>query len=283
MKRTFRNLLYVALLMALPMVAFAEKKAKQEVTTHSPLYFAVEASIGNASWLDKALSYYTFSGSNLSVGVEIMRAANGDSPWVQQHQLRYMTSSGSIAFSGNGGSKVHFGNYTFGMMSHSTVAKNLRLYYGFDINLLGGVVLNDHGGNNPLNLKGDLSLGFTGMMVYDFKLGKLPITARYQMSLPVFAVFTETNPGYLPADFKDFVKAGSWNNHFNMRNRLHFDLRFNSWALRLGYNNDIVTHYATAMPFQYVSHNFVIGFAGDLVRWSNNIVKKNIKPALYTF
>ena len=47
------------------------------------------------------------------------------------------------------------------MMSHSTVAPNLRLYYGFDAGLLGGVVLNDHGGNNPMTFKGDLSVGFT--------------------------------------------------------------------------------------------------------------------------
>ena len=211
-----------------------------------------------------------------------MRAANGDSKWVQQHQLRYINSTGTIAISGMGGSQSHYGNYTFGMMSHSTVAPKFRLYYGFDANLLGGVVLNDHGGNNPFNIKGDLSVGFTGMAVYDFKLGKLPVTARYQMSLPVFAVFMQTERGYLPADFTNFVKVGTWNNHFNMRNRVHFDLRFNTWALRLGYNNDIVTHFATDNHFQHVSHNFVIGFAGDLVRWGKNNDKK-IKPALYTY
>jgi hypothetical protein len=68
-----------------------------------------------------------------------------------------------------------------------------------------------------------------------------------------------------------------------MRNRVHFDLRFKTWALRLGYNNDIVTHYATDNHFQYVSHNFVIGFAGDLIRWGKNNDNKIIKPALYTY
>ena len=281
MKKTFRNLLCSVVALTLPLVAFADNKAKEN-NTHSPLYLAVEYSIGGASWIDKALSYYTFTGSNFSIGAEIMRAANGDSKWVQQHKLRYINSTGTIAISGMGGSQSHYGNYTFGMMSHSTVAPKFRLYYGFDANLLAGVVLNDHGGNNPFNIKGDLSVGFTGMAVYDFKLGKLPVTARYQMSLPVFAVFMQTERGYLPADFTNFVKVGTWNNHFNMRNRVHFDLRFNTWALRLGYNNDIVTHFATDNHFQHVSHNFVIGFAGDLVRWGKNNDKK-IKPALYTY
>ena len=281
MKKTFRNLLCSVVALTLPLVAFADNKAKEN-NTHSPLYLAVEYSIGGASWIDKALSYYTFTGSNFSIGAEIMRAANGDSKWVQQHQLRYINSTGTIAISGMGGSQSHYGNYTFGMMSHSTVAPKFRLYYGFDANLLGGVVLNDHGGNTPFNIKGDLSVGFTGMAVYDFKLGKLPVTARYQMSLPVFAVFMQTERGYLPADFTNFVKVGTWNNLFNLRNRVHFDLRFNTWALRLGYNNDIVTHFATDNHFQHVSHNFVIGFAGDLVRWGKNNDKK-IKPALYTY
>ncbi|MBR5843040.1 MAG: hypothetical protein IKY75_00445, partial [Bacteroidaceae bacterium] len=120
MKKTLRNLLLAALLLVTPAVAHAEKAA-QEVKTHSPLYFAVEVGTGSASWIDKSLSYYTFKGSNFTLGFEIMRAANGDSKWVQQHQLRYINSSGAIAFSGKGGSKIHFGNYTFGMMSHSTV------------------------------------------------------------------------------------------------------------------------------------------------------------------
>ena len=282
MKKTFKKLLCIAVALALPVVALADNKAK-EVKTHSPLYLAVEASTGSASWIDKSLSYYTFKGSNFTVGLEIMRAANGDSKWVQQHQLRYISSNGSIAFSGKGGSKTHFGSYTFGMMSHSTVAQNLRLYYGFDAGLLGGVVLNEHGGNNPMTIKGDLSVGFTGMAVYDFKLGKLPITARYQMSLPVFAAFIQNNQGYMTSDFTNFIKFGTWNNHFNMRNRLHVDLRFSTWALRLGYNNDIITHFATPNHFQYISHDFVIGFAGDLVRWGKDIDKKTIKPALYTY
>lgn len=282
MKHSLKNLLCTLLLMVLPIVAFAEKKTKED-KTHSPLYFAVEVSAGGASWIDKSLSYFTFNGSNFSVGIEMMRAANGDSKWVQQHQLRYINSKGTMAISGNGGSTIHLGNYTFGMMSHSTVARNLRLYYGFDASLLGGAVFNDHGGNNPFSFKGDLSLGFTGMMVYDFKLGKLPVTARYQMSLPVVSCFIQNAQGYLPADFAKFINVGSWNNHFNMRNRVHFDLRFNTWALRLGYNNDIITHYATPNSFQYISHNFVIGFAGDLVRWGKDTEKKNIKPALYIY
>jgi hypothetical protein len=66
-------------------------------------------------------------------------------------------------------------------------------------------------------------------------------------------------------------------------NRLHADLHFSTWSLRLGYNNDILTYYATPNHFQYVSHNFVIGFTGNLMGWSKSNENKKIKTALYTY
>lgn len=281
MNRILVKLFCGAILMAMPMSVFAKKKSTND-STYCPLYTALELSIGGAAWIEKNLSYYTFDGPSYSVGVEMMRASK-DSKWVQQHQLRYAYNSGKMAISGNGGSKVHMGNYTFGMMSYSKVCPDLRLYYGYDVDVMGGWVTNAHGGNNPMTIKTDISVGFTGMAVYDFNLGKLPVTARYQMALPVFSAFSQLDQGYFATGLFDGFRVGSWESRFNMRNRLHFDLHFATWALRLGYNNDILTYYATPNHFQYVSHQFVVGFAGDLMRWSKVNESKNIKPALYTY
>ena len=282
MKKTFKNLLCGAFLLTLPIVAFADNK-KDKVNTYCPLFTAVELNLGGAAWIEKPLSYFTFDGPSFSIGLEMMRAAKGDSKLVRQHQLRYAFSSGSMAISGNGGSNIQFANYTFGMMTHRTVYPKLRLYYGLDANLLGGTVSNTHEGNNPLTLKCDFSVGLTGMAVYDFNLWNHAITARYQMALPVFSVFTQLDRGYLMEGIGDGWRAGSWESRFNMRNRLLFDIHFTSWALRLGYNNDILTYYATPNHFQYVSHNFVVGFAGDLMLWSKANENKNKKLALYTY
>ncbi len=278
MKSKLLKLFCGVLLLTLPVMSFAKSK---DDSTYCPLFTALEVNIGSAAWVEKPLSYFTFEGASFSVNVEMMRAAK-QSNWVQQHQLRYSYNTGSMAISGNGGSKAHLANYTFGMMTHSTMAPDLRLYYGADLNVLGGVVNNAHGGNNPFTIKGDFGVGFTGMAVYDFTLGKLPVTARYQMSLPVLSVFTQLDQGYYTTGLLDSWRAGSWESRFNMRNRIHLDLHFNTWSLRLGYNNDILTYYATPNTFQYVSHNFVVGFAGDLMRWSKSNENKKIKSALYT-
>jgi hypothetical protein len=281
MKKTLAKLLCGVLMLAMPMALFAKKSKNDSI--YRPLYTAFEINIGGAAWKEKPLSYFTFNGTNLSLSLEMMRACRGESKWVQQHQLRYIYNSGDMAISGNGGSKVHLFNYTYGVMCHSKVAPKFRLYYGPDINVMAGAISNIHGGNNPKTFKGDLSIGFTGMAVWDFKLGKLPVTSRYQMSLPVFSAFIQQKQGYMAHSFADGWTFGSFGKHFNMRNRLHFDLHFSSWALRLGYNNDILTNYATSNHFQYVSHNFVLGFAGELMRWNPKNANKKIKTALYTY
>ena len=282
MNKKLRILLCSVFLLAFSMASFAKDKSENK-NTCCPLFTALELNIGGAAWVEKPLSYFTFSGPSLSVGVEMMRAAKSESKWVQQHQLRYMFNTGTMAISGRGGSKAYFGNYTFGMMTYSTVCPNFRLYYGPDLNILGGVVNNVHGGNNPFTIKGDLSVGFTGMAVCDFKLGKLPVTAIYQMSLPVLSAFIQMEQGYFTEGLLDGWRGGTWGSHFNMRNRLHADLHFSTWSLRLGYNNDIFTNYATPNHFQNVSHNFVVGFTGNLMGWSKANESKKIKTALYTY
>ena len=281
MNKTLKKILCGVLLLAMPMALFAKKSKNDSI--YRPLFTAFELNIGGAAWVEKPLSYFTFNGTNISLSLEMMQAIRGESKWVHQHQFRYIYSTGDMAISGNGGSKVQLGNYTFGMMTYSTVCPKFRLYYGADLNILGGVITNIHGGNNPLTVKGDISLGFTGMAVYDFKLGKLPVTSRYQMSLPVLSAFIQQKQGYFATGLTDGWTGGSWGRHFNMRNRLHFDLHFDSWALRLGYNNDILTNYATTNHFQYVSHNFVLGFTGELMGWSKSNMNKKIKTALYTY
>lgn len=273
------NIILLLILLLLPISVVATEKKTDN--TSRPLFTALELQLGQAHWIETPLSQLSYKGTDLAIGIEMMRAFKGESRWVQQHQLRYNYGRGKIAISGVGGSSYHLASYTFAMMHHSTVAPRLRIYYGADIALSGGIVTNAHGGNNPLTIKTDLSLGATVMAVYDFNIVRLPVTARYQLSLPVVGTFSQIEYGELTRHPFQGMQWGTWNNRFDMKNRIHFDLHFSSWALRLGYHNDIITHYATGNRYQLVTHNFVLGFAGDLMRWSKKNEGKTIKRALY--
>ena len=89
MKQTLKKLLCGVLLLAMPMAMFAKKSEND--TIYRPLYTAFELNVGGAAWVEKPLSYFTFNGANLSLSLEMMRACRGESKWVQQHQLRYIS------------------------------------------------------------------------------------------------------------------------------------------------------------------------------------------------
>ncbi len=269
-------ILFVAILLA-PHTMQAQQRY------YAPLFTSLELQYGGGHWIDTPLSDLSYKGNSLSVSVEMIRAFRNESQWVQQHILRYYMGMGSIAISGAGGSDYYMGSYTFSLMHHTTIAPKLRLYYGPDLSITGGAITNAHGGNNPATAKFDLSIGFSGMAVYDFKIGKLPITARYHMLLPVIGTYNQIDWGELTYGPFDKMHLATWSNRFDMTNRVLLDLHIGTWALRLGYHNDIMTHWATDNRFQLITHNFVIGFAGDLMRWSPKNENKTIKPALYQY
>ncbi len=254
-----------------------------------PLFTAVEFEVGGSELIDTYLAPWSYKGWSLAVGAEWMRAMPIEKyRWVWQQQLRVNFARTRLRISGNGLTDAGLLHYAFAMMRYSDLpVKGLRLYYGADMTLTGGALYNYHGGNNPVSVKADMSWGLTAMAVYDFKLGRLPVTARYQLALPVVGVFAQ--PEYAESyyevslgNYENFLHAGTWATRFDMTNRLTIDFRFASWALRVGYGNTIYTTYTAGNRYQWVSHHFVVGFAGDLLRWSAGNKDRRVCRALYT-
>lgn len=255
-----------------------------------PLFTAIEMEVGGSYLIDTYLSPWVYKGWNIAIGAEWMRSIPLDNyHWIWQQQLRCSYGRSRLRLSGNGLTESGDLRYIFGMMRYKELPlKGLRLYYGGNFTLTAGALYNHHGGNNPVSVKADLSLGLTGMAVYGFKLGRLPITARYQISLPIIGVFAQ--PEYSESYYeislgnhKNFIHTGTWANKFDMVNRVTIDLHVGSWALRVGYHNFINTTYTGGNRYQAVSHNFILGFTGDLLRWSANTANRPVKQALYTY
>lgn len=284
MRRDFFLLIFAALL---PAIARAGEPADAEPLC--PLFTAVEFEVGSSELIDTYLSPWSYTGWSLALGAEWMRVMPIEEyRWVWQQQLRANFARTHLRISGNGLTDAGLLHYAFAMMRYSDLpVKGLRLYYGADMTLTGGALYNYHGGNNPVSVKADMSWGLTAMAVYDFKLGRLPVTARYQLALPVVGVFAQ--PEYAESyyevslgNYENFLHAGTWATRFDMTNRLTIDFHFGSWALRAGYGNSIYTTYTAGNRYQWVTHHFVVGFAGDLLRWSAGNKDRRVCRALYT-
>lgn len=284
MRRYFFLLIFAALL---PAIARAGEPADAEPLC--PLFTAVEFEVGSSELIDTYLAPWSYTGWSLALGAEWMRVMPIEEyRWVWQQQLRVNFARTHLRISGNGLTDAGLLHYAFAMMRYSDLpVKGLRLYYGADMTLTGGALYNYHGGNNPVSVKADMSWGLTAMAVYDFKLGRLPVTARYQLALPVVGFFaqpeySETYYEVSLGNHENFFHVGTWATRFDMTNRLTIDFHFGSWALRAGYGNSIYTTYTAGNRYQWVTHHFVVGFAGDLLRWSADNKDRRVCRALYT-
>lgn len=253
-----------------------------------PVFTSIEFEAGGARLIETYLSPWSYKGWDIGLNIELMQTLpieNHRWVWLQRIGLNFGESKISISQAG----KAMFGgfDYTFAMMRRNKLPlEGLQIYYGVDINLLGEAIYNYHGGNNPMTVKADVSLGLTGMVAYNFKLGRQPITACYRLTLPVVGIFAqpEYSESYYEVslgNYKNFLHCGTWNNKFDIDNRITLDIHFDSWALRIGYHNRINTTYVSMNRYQLVQHNATIGFAGDLLSWSKKNENRPIIRALY--
>ena len=280
-----KRLLYILTLLIAPVISLAQEVADKP---QCPVFTAVEFEGGGSRLIDTYLSPYSYSGWNIGLNVELMQAMKLDNyNWVWQQLIGLNYGSTRLSMSGAGLS-IHAGaNYSFAMMHRSnTPIEGLQLYYGGNLSILGEYIENYHGGNNPVSVKADLSLGLTGMAVYNFALGKLPLTARYQLTLPVVGVFAQ--PEYAESyyevwlgNYDNFLHCGTWANRFDIDNRITIDMHMGTWALRIGYHNRINTTYENNNRYQLVMHNCTVGFAGDILSIDYKKSNRPIVRALY--
>ncbi|MBR5843043.1 MAG: DUF3316 domain-containing protein [Bacteroidaceae bacterium] len=280
-----KRLLYILALLMLPAVALSQETAS---TPQRPVFTAVEFEGGGGRLVDTYLSPYSYSGWNIALNIELMQALKlDDYNWVWQQLIGLNYGSTRLSISGAGLTIMGGANYSFAMMHRSnTPIEGLQLYYGGNFSLLGEGLYNYHGGNNPATVKADISLGLTAMAVYNFSIGKLPFTTRYQLQLPVIGVFAQPEYGesYYEVwlgNYHNFLHCGTWANRFDIDNRITLDMHFGSWALRMGYHNRINTTYENNNRYQLVMHNFTVGFAGDLLSIDNKKSNRPIVRALY--
>ena len=106
------------------------------------------------------------------------------------------------------------------------------------------------------------------MASYGVKLLGVPITLRYQATLPVAGAFF--SPEYEESYYEIYVgnhsglaHFGWWGNRFDMTNLLTADLHLGSTVLRLGYRNRIETSWINHLNTQIFTHAAVIGVGGE--------------------
>ncbi len=159
---------------------------------------------------------------------------------------------------------------SWGMMRRWRLPSSVTLAVGGGTGVNLGCLYNVRSGNNPASAKAAWTVNITGMASWNLKAGKLPITLRYQPTIPLTGVFFAPDYGELYYEIylgnhDGLVHWARWGNYFAMENLLTADLNLGGTSLRLGYRNNILSTKVNHTTTRMITHAFVLGLSGEWI------------------
>ena len=256
-----------------------------QVEVLRPSISSFTAEVGGASILDTYLTPIRYHGVNTRLAYEGLRAMKfSPDRWIMQGvtAVEYANVQNPA---GNHTMHSLMIDAKWGMMHrwNDVFTPRLTLHLGGSPQLRGGVIYNAYNSNNPVSAKIRMSLNLTAMASYHINVGRVPVTLRYQATLPTIGAFFSLDYGeafyeLYVGNTQGIVNVGWWGNRFDMENLLTADLHLGNSVLRLGYRNLIETSWVHNLNTQIFTHGFVIGISGEWLQLGAR--QKKLSPAV---
>lgn len=254
-----------------------------------PVTAAYMLQLGSSSVADSYLSPETYRGWNAALAYERMQAMKFDPDnWVMQLNTRVGLDRGRNRADNCTTWRID-GAVDWGMMHRWRVTPQLTLAAGGSTGVDLGCIYNPRNGNNPASAKAAWTVNATGYAAFNLNIGRLPVTLRYQPTLPMLGLFF--SPEYDELYYEiylgnhDGLVHFAWpGNRFAMTNLVTADLHFGSTSLRIGYRGYTFSSKANNLVTNIFTHSFVIGISGEwlsLSRRHNLNRNARIVSALY--
>lgn len=249
-------------------IAIASLCAKASETADSaimrPATVTVMANAGAVRSLDTYISPLMYQGMHLRIGFDRLRALKFcPEKWVGRIEAG-LTYDHPDNPAGNNSLHTVIADADYAMLRQWRVAGGLTVGAGGGIGFRGGVTYNPRNSNNVCSPLIRLYAGASGMAAYRCRLRRLPLTIRWQATLPVVGGF------YLPdydqsfyemylGNYRSTINFGFWHNRFDMDNLACVDLHFGTSSLRLGYRNEFTTVWENNISQRRTVHCLVVG------------------------
>lgn len=224
--------------------------------------FTIEA--GSAHLAETYLSPLKYSGWATALGYERMQAMRfSPERWVMQLQGRLGVERTQNPARNSRMWSVAL-DLRWGMAHRLRLAPEWTVYAGGSTALDVGAIYNTRNSNNPVAAKAAWTVNALGAVVWNKRLGKLPVCARYQVEMPLTGIFFSPAYGELYYEIylgnrRNLVR-GAWpGNYFGLNNLLSVDLRFGRTTLRLGYRCNILSSKASDIVTRRIEHTAVVG------------------------
>lgn len=237
-----------------------------------PAIWMFTAEAGKAHLLDSYLTPVTYNGWHLGLGFEHTQAT-GFSPSRWQRQLSLAMLFNQVDNLVGNNSMQHLramGRWSLVRRWNDVLAPRLSLMAGGMTWLHGGIIYNSANSNNPVSVKAHWTLGLQGSVQYAMRLGRVPVSFRYQASMPVVGVWF--SPEYDESFYeiylgnrKHLVQMGWWGNRFDLDHQFTADFRLGKTILRVGYHGMIERSWAHHLNTHITTHGFLIGIGGEFL------------------
>ncbi|MCC8070490.1 MAG: DUF3316 domain-containing protein [Bacteroidales bacterium] len=271
-----RSRLLVAFFLLAALLSPLGLRAQEEIAVLRPVTMAYTYSVGTAHNADTYLSPIKYSGWSMALGYERLQAMRFDPErWVQRWnftlQADHTENLVKNAVMWYWGLDVSWTMMRrWGLSWSSSRLSNLTLAIGPWVDLDLGCFYTSRNGNNPASAKGGVLIGATGYAAASLRLGRLPVTLRYQPSLAVTGAFFAPDYGELYYEIYLGDRSGlahwAWpGNYFNLRNQLTADLHLGGTSIRLGYHGSIYTTRVNHLTTRRFTHWAVIGLSGEWI------------------
>jgi len=164
-------------------------------------------------------------------------------------------------------------NIGWGMMRRFRLNSSWNILAGGATDISGGVLYTPRNGNNPVAAKASWTVNATAGAVFNTRIGRLPISARYIAEMPLTGIFFSPEYGELYYEIylgnhKGLVR-GAWpGNFFRLDNLATVDLRLGRTIIRAGYRCGIFSSKASHIVTRRISHSFVLGIASEWIALS---------------
>ena len=220
--------------------------------------------LGYASVHDSYLTPITYDGLDLGVCFEALRSIRNDQ-WLWQLQVGADYNYVENAAQNNELHKV-MGDITFDMQRQwrQLIAHRVDVSVGPMTQLRAGIIYDEVNSNNPVSVRALWNVGATAIAAWNTRLGRKPVTLRYQVQLPVAGVFfaPEYDESYYEiylGNRHNLAHLGWWGNRLDMTHFLGADLRMGKTTLRLGYRARLEHWTVNHLKVHDVTHAFILG------------------------
>lgn len=258
----------VAILIAVCCRAQCASVAGDSIPPLRPVTSAYMLETGSSSVADSYLSPITYRGWSAAFAYERMQAMKFDPDnWVMQLNARIELDRGRN-HADNATTWRIDGTFSWGMLRRWHPLQALTIAAGGSTGIDAGCIYNPRNSNNPASAKLAWTVNATAYAAYNFRVGRLPVTLRYQPVLPLAGIFFAPEYDELYYEIylgnHDGLVHFAWpGNRFAMTNLFTADLHFGATSLRLGYRGYTFSSKANDLVTNIHTHAFVIGLSGE--------------------